>query len=203
MANKKTNEKESVKKTNSSKKTTTTKKKTSTSKKSNSSSTVKKTTTNNAKKTTTTKKPSTVKKATTTTKKPSTVKKTTTTTNENVKPKEVIKKDVLEKTYILEEQENENTILDQTKKIDIISDEDKNTYSTSLESSKFVKSKKKRSLLPIGIIIIILGLTALIISLIANRIIDREFISDTGIAVMILISIFVEIVGAFIIINES
>ena len=190
MANKKTNEKESVKKTNSSKKTTTTKKKTSTSKKSNSSSTVKKTTTNNAKKTTTTKKPSTV-------------KKTTTKTNENVKPKEVIKKDVLETTYILEEQENENTILDQTKKIDIISDEDKNTYSTSLESSKFVKSKKKRSLLPIGVIIIILGLTALIISLIANRIIDREFISDTGIAVMILISIFVEIVGAFIIINES
>ena len=74
---------------------------------------------------------------------------------------------------------------------------------TKLEDAKFVKDKKKKSLLPIGIIISILGLVALLISLVANRIIDREFLSDTSITIMLIISIIIEGFGAFIIINES
>jgi hypothetical protein len=48
-----------------------------------------------------------------------------------------------------------------------------------------------------------LGIIALIISLIANRIIDREYISDISIALMVAGSILIEAFGAFIIINET
>ena len=61
----------------------------------------------------------------------------------------------------------------------------------------------QKSLLPIGVIIAILGLIALIISLIANRIVDREYLSDTAITLMLVISIIIETFGAFIIISES
>ena len=54
-----------------------------------------------------------------------------------------------------------------------------------------------------GIIIVILGIVALIVALIANRIVDREFLSDSAITLMMVASIIIEGFGAFIIINET
>ena len=95
----------------------------------------------------------------------------------------------------------DNNISDQEKDEKIIVEEINNI--TKLEDAKFVKEKKKRSLLPIGVIISIRGLVALFISLVANRIVDREFLSDSSITIMLIISIIIEGFGAFIIINES
>ena len=52
-------------------------------------------------------------------------------------------------------------------------------------------------------LIYILGIIALFVSLIANRIVDREFLSDNAITFMMVCSIIIEGFGAFIIINEA
>lgn len=195
MANSKENNKKETKKTTSSKTTTNTKKKSTTTKKSNV-----------AKKApeakTTTKKETTKSSAKSPTKKTNTTKINNTAQIDKNKNEIITSIEPENKKNKVNEVET-NIILEQTRKIEKVSYEENSIYSTHVEPSKFIKLKKKKSLLPIGIIIIILGLGALIISLIANRIIDREFISDTGIAVMILISIVIEAIGAFIIVNES
>ena len=131
----------------------------------------------------------------------STTKKTTSTSNtrNNTKTKKKTTKtpdkklNVVIKNDVLETKPKKKN---NKKEVEIVS-----LNTAKIENAKF--KKKRKSLLPIGIIIVILGLAALIVSLIANRIIDREFISDTGIALMILISIIIEGFGAFIIVNES
>ena len=47
-----------------------------------------------------------------------------------------------------------------------------------VENAKFSSKKSDKKLLAVGVIISLLGIIALIITLIANRIVDREFISD-------------------------
>ena len=138
---------------------------------------------NISKKTTTTKK-NTTKKSSTTTKK-STVKKSTTkpTNRDTVKP--TTKKD------IDKQKEIENKIIENIENI------------TKIENAKFQKRKAKKNLIAVGVFVVILGLIALTISLIANRIVDREFLSDTTIAIMVMLSILIEVFGAFIIINEA
>ena len=131
----------------------------------------------------------------------STTKKTTSTSNtrNNTKTKKKATKttdkklNVVIKNDVIETKPKKKS---SKKEVEIVS-----LNTAKIENAKF--KKKRKSLLPIGIIIVILGLAALIVSLIANRIIDREFISDNGIALMILISIIIEGFGAFIIVNES
>lgn len=164
----------------------------------------------------------TSKKSTNNTQKKNTAKKTTSKSNTNKtssvkKPtnkksttKKVIKKEeeiVLEKKQefpdnFKEITNNNNIISKQEKDEKEIVEEINNVNSIKVEDSKFKKVKSK-ALLPVGIIIAILGLAALIVSLVANRIIDREFMSDTAITIMLVISIIIEAFGAFIIINES
>lgn len=162
----------------------------------------------------------TSKKSTNNTQKKNTAKKTTSKTNTNKtssvkKPtnkksttKKVIKKEeeiVLEKKQEFPDNFKEvdnNNISKQEKDEKEIVEEINNVNSIKVEDSKFKKVKSK-ALLPVGIIIAILGLAALIVSLVANRIIDREFMSDTAITIMLVISIIIEAFGAFIIINES
>lgn len=163
----------------------------------------------------------TSKKSTNNTQKKNTAKKTTSKSNTNKtssvkKPtnkksttKKVIKKEeeiVLEKKQEFpdnfKEVNNNNNISKQEKDEKEIVEEINNVNSIKVEDSKFKKVKSK-ALLPVGIIIAILGLAALIVSLVANRIIDREFMSDTAITIMLVISIIIEAFGAFIIINES
>ena len=142
-----------------------------------------------------------------TTKKSNNVKSTKKTETKKVPKKDTI---VEENIINLEEKAEfpdnyvdigNNSISEQEKDEKIIVEEINNI--TKLENAKYVKSKKKNSLLPIGVIIAILGLIALIISLIANRIVDREYLSDTAITLMLVISIIIETFGAFIIISES
>ncbi len=162
----------------------------------------------------------TSKKSTNNTQKKNTAKKTTSKSNTNKtssvkKPtnkksttKKVIKKEeeiVLEKKQEFPDNFKEvdnNNISKQEKDEKEIVEEINNVNSIKVEDSKFKKVKSK-ALLPVGIIIAILGLAALIVSLVANRIIDREFMSDTAITIMLVISIIIEAFGAFIIINES
>lgn len=162
----------------------------------------------------------TSKKSTNNTQKKNTAKKTTSKSNTNktssvTKPtnkksttKKVIKKEeeiVLEKKQEFPDNFKEvdnNNISKQEKDEKEIVEEINNVNSIKVEDSKFKKVKSK-ALLPVGIIIAILGLAALIVSLVANRIIDREFMSDTAITIMLVISIIIEAFGAFIIINES
>lgn len=162
----------------------------------------------------------TSKKSTNDTQKKNTAKKTTSKSNTNKtssvkKPtnkksttKKVIKKEeeiVLEKKQEFPDNFKEvdnNNISKQEKDEKEIVEEINNVNSIKVEDSKFKKVKSK-ALLPVGIIIAILGLAALIVSLVANRIIDREFMSDTAITIMLVISIIIEAFGAFIIINES
>lgn len=162
----------------------------------------------------------TSKKSTNNTQKKNTAKKTTSKSNTNKtssvkKPtnkksttKKVIKKEeeiVLEKKQEFPDNFKEvdnNNISKQEKDEKEIVEEINNVNSIKVEDSKFKKVKSK-ALLPVGIIIAILGLAALIVSLVANRIIDREFMSDTAISIMLVISIIIEAFGAFIIINES
>ena len=144
--------------------------------------------------------------------------KNTTKKNNNVKStkktetKKVPKKDtIIEENIINLEEKAEfpnnyvdidnNSISEQEKDEKIIVEEINNI--TKLENAKFIKNNKKRSLLPIGVVIAILGLVALFISLVANRIVDREFLSDNTITLMLIISIVIECFGAFIIIKES
>ena len=204
MANKK-NKDEETKKTSSKKNTT---------KSTNKSSTVK-----NASKAANTKKDTSskstvnkknVKKTSVGTKKTNN-KKSTVKTTKKIEDKKMPEDVIIEENVInLEEKiefpnnyvnTEDNNISDQEKDEKIIVEEINNI--TKLEDAKFVKEKKKRSLLPIGVIISILGLVALFISLVANRIVDREFLSDSSITIMLIISIIIEGFGAFIIINES
>lgn len=162
----------------------------------------------------------TSKKSTNNTQKKNTAKKTTSKSNtnktSNVKEptnkksttKKVIKKEeeiVLEKKQEFpdnfKEVDNNNISIQEKDEKEIV-EEINNVNSIKVEDSKFKKVKSK-ALLPVGIIIAILGLAALIVSLVANRIIDREFMSDTAITIMLVISIIIEAFGAFIIINES
>ena len=162
----------------------------------------------------------TSKKSTNNTQKKNTAKKTTSKSNTNKtssvkKPtnkksttKKVIKKEeeiVLEKKQEFpdnfKEVDNNNISIQEKDEKEIV-EEINNVNSIKVEDSKFKKVKSK-ALLPVGIIIAILRLAALIVSLVANRIIDREFMSDTAITIMLVISIIIEAFGAFIIINES
>ena len=74
---------------------------------------------------------------------------------------------------------------------------------SKLEDAKFTKTRKKNKLIILGIFLSFLGIIALILTLVANRLIDRKFISDTSILIMMIISIIIELFGAFIIINET
>ena len=190
----------------------TTKKKTTTK-----SSTAKKTTNNNSlnKKTTNKKNTNTKnikvndgKKIDNKTKTATTKKKAT----NKVESKKIPKKDIILEENIINLEEKiefpdnyvnieDNNISEQEKDEKIIVEEINNI--TKLENAKYIKSKRKSNLLPIGILIAILGLVALIISLVANRIVDREFLSDNNITLMLIISIMIECFGAFIIIRES
>ena len=190
----------------------TTKKKTTTK-----SSTAKKTTNNNSlnKKTTNKKNTNTKnikindgKKIDNKTKTATTKKKAT----KKVESKKIPKKDIILEENIINLEEKvefpdnyvnigDNNISEQEKDEKIIVEEINNI--TKLENAKYIKSKRKSNLLPIGILIAILGLVALIISLVANRIVDREFLSDNNITLMLIISIMIECFGAFIIIRES
>ncbi len=196
MANKKEEEVKVTKKKNTNSNGKTTKKNTSTK-----TQTSKKSTNNTQKKNTAKK---TASKSNTN--KTSSVKKPT---NKKSTTKKVIKKEeeiVLEKKQEFpdnfKEVDNNNNISKQEKDEKEIVEEINNVNSIKVEDSKFKKVKSK-ALLPVGIIIAILGLAALIVSLVANRIIDREFMSDTAITIMLVISIIIEAFGAFIIINES
>lgn len=195
MANKKEEEVKVIKKKNTNSNSKTTKKNTSTK-----TQTSKKSTNNTQKKNTAKK---TTSKSNTT--KTSNVKKPT---NKKSTTKKVIKEEeeiVLEKKQEFPDNFKEvdnNNISKQEKDEKEIVEEINNVNSIKVEDSKFKKAKSK-ALLPIGIIIAILGLAALIVSLVANRIIDREFMSDTAISIMLVISIIIEAFGAFIIINES
>lgn len=77
----------------------------------------------------------------------------------------------------------------------------KTKKTVKLEEAK-TKPKNKK-LLFIGFLICVLGIIALLLSIIANRIIDRNFLNDSSVLAMIIISIIIECFGAFIIISES
>lgn len=192
MANKKTNEEKNDEvKTTRTKKTTTTKtsttKKEPVKKKSTSTKKVGEVKTTGAKKTTT--KTSTAKKEP--------IKKKSITT------KSVKKDDKVKTTEATNDTTSNDNLFDTTKILKIEKKIDDEINSTVVEDAKFQKNTKRKSLLLVGIFMSLLGLIALIISLIANRIIDREFISDSTISIMIIISILIEIFGAYIIINEA
>ena len=142
-----------------------------------------------------------------TTKKSNNVKSTKKTETKKVPKKDTI---IEENIINLEEKAefpnnyvdiDNNSISEQEKDEKIIVEEINNI--TKLENAKYIKNNKKRSLLPIGVVIAILGLVALFISLVANRIVDREFLSDNTITLMLIVSIVIECFGAFIIIKES
>lgn len=164
-------------------------------KKSNSN-TAKKVSSNSTKKTSTKKTPTTKKNTTskTTTKKTST-KTVNKTTSQNKPAIKKVEKE-LEKTVIIEDIENKiNDIVEKK--------EEQNTVVAKLENAKYSIKKRNKHLLAVGVVISLLGIIALIITLIANRIVDKEFISDNAIIMMVIASILIEIFGAFIIINES
>ncbi len=112
-----------------------------------------------------------------------------------IQKKKIEKKDkLIETTYL-----NNGTIQNNTVPVKM----DEQNTTTKIEASKFTIVKKEKKLLFIGIFISILGLIALILSLLANRIIDKEFLSDSIIILMIFISLMIECLGTFIIINET
>lgn len=124
----------------------------------------------------TTKKNNSTKKATSTSTKNSNVKKVTTKETKVVKKIDDIKVNDVELANVLEKE----------------------------EVIKPIKTKKRnKKLLCLGIFIVILGIVALFVSLIANRIVDREFLNDNAITFMIISSIIIEGFGSFIIINEA
>jgi len=149
-----------------------------------------------SKKTNTTKKSTAKKTNNNGVKKTSTSKKTTTkSTPKKTTPKKVEKE--LEKTVIIEDIENKINDIVENKVI-----ESKQNIA-KLENAKYTIRKRNKQLLAIGVLISLLGIIALIITLIANRIVDKQFISDNAIVMMVIASILIEIFGAFIIINES
>ena len=66
-----------------------------------------------------------------------------------------------------------------------------------------IEKKVNKKLLGIGIFISLLGIICLVLTIIANRTIDRNYINDVSIIVMSIVSIIIEICGASIIIVES
>ena len=183
--------KTSTTKTSSNKKSTTNK---NTTTKTNS---TKKTTQNsNTKKSTTTK---TIPKKTTT---KSTTKKTTAPKKNTTKK---VNKD-LEKTIVIKDIENKISNIVENKNVEVkeqVIKDIKIENVAKLENAKYEIKKRNKQLLAVGVIISLLGIVALIITLIANRMVDKQFISDNAIMVMVVASILIEIFGAFIIINES
>ena len=154
----------------------------------------------------------TVKKSTTN---KSNTKKSTSKGNTTVtKPRtKTIKKDVdkvIEKDIAADEikiEKKEENIKDKIVEQDNIEkeiiEEVTNINSAKIENAKFTIRKKNKLAISIGVFVSLLGIIALIITLIANRIIDREFISDTEIIFMVIISIVIEIMGAAIIVKET
>ena len=112
----------------------------------------------------------------------------------------------LEKTIIIENIENEiDKIVENKNNIKIkeqVIEQINDKKIAKVEDAKFSKKKNDKKLLAVGVIISLLGIIALIITLVANRIVDKEFISDTSISLMAIASILIECFGAFIIINE-
>lgn len=165
--------------------------------------------TSNAKKTNTTKKTSTVK---TNSKKVSTSKNTSKkNTTTKAKKTTQVKKDAvvedvkvknIELAKVLDKDVNNSKDFDNNINKQEIIEEINNSNTTKMEDAKFPKKKDKK-MLAIGIFIVTLGIIALFISLVANRIIDREFLSDNAITLMMVASIIIESFGAFVIINES
>lgn len=196
MANKKqvdTN-KEVLEKKKPTKKTTTTKKSTTSTTKKTNSNTVKKTTSNKSNSKTINKTIGTKKTTTKSVPKKNTQKKTVT-------------KDIRTKTTvdIKKNEEKEEVVVKDVELAKVnekIELEDNNKDILKLEDAKYPKKKDKK-LLAVGIFVILLGIIALFISLVANRIVDREFLSDNAITLMMVASIIIEGFGAFIIINES
>lgn len=149
-----------------------------------------------SKKTNTTKKSTAKKTNNNGVKKTSTSKKTTTKSTPKKTTIKKVEKE-LEKTVIIEDIENKINDIVENKVI-----ESKQNIA-KLENAKYTIRKRNKQLLAIGVLISLLGIIALIITLIANRIVDKQFISDNAIVMMVIASILIEIFGAFIIINES
>lgn len=122
--------------------------------------------------------------------KKTTAKKTTGTKKTEPAKKTTTKKTVPKKTVAIEEAK-------------ITKVETPNEKVASLEDAKFPVIKKDKILLIVGVFMSLLGIVALILSLIANRIIDREYLSDFVVALMIFGSLLIETFGAFILINET
>ena len=125
-----------------------------------------------------------------------------TTKNDNVKNLETKETIILENT-----KEEINNNLESNKEINIentnkeVKVEKVNV--SKIEDAKFSKKKRNNKLLLVGLFLSVLGIIALILSIIANRLIDRQFLSDSSVLIMIIISIIIELFGAFIIINET
>lgn len=173
--------KSTSKKSTQPKKASTTSKNTTTKKTTNKKSTVSKN--NSVKKTTTTKKTN-VKKS---------VPKKTTTVNKPKTEKEVVVKEVKVQTPVIEEVVVNNDESNKKENVNV----------AKVEDAKFTLKKVNKLAIGIGVFISFLGIVALIIALVANRIVDREFISDSQIMIMVVISIIIQIMGASIIIKES
>ena len=164
---------------------------------------------NETKKTSTSK--TSTKKTTKSTKSNSSNKRTTkssprknVSTKKKTTPK--ITNEELEKTVIIENIQNKIKDIVKAKEAEVVEDikeEDKIENVAKLENAKYPIQKGSKNLLAIGVVISLLGIIALIITLVANRIVDKEFISDNAITMMVIASILIEIFGAFIIINES
>lgn len=144
-------------------------------------------------------------------KKSTSVKTTKKDTNKKVDPKNEVKDITLVNVFKDEKEielvnnlvdNDDNNISEQEKIEKDIIEEINNVNTAKIEDSKFSK-KKNKNLLAIGIFIVLLGVVALIVALIANRIVDREFLSDSTVTLMMTASIIIEGFGAFIIINES
>jgi len=130
-------------------------------------------------------------------------KKTTTkkSTNKKMPVKEIKKSN--NKTEKSVEKKVSNVISKQEIVEKEIIEEIKNIKVAKLEDAKYSTKKRDKSLLVIGVFISLLGIIALILTLIANRIVDREFINDFAIALMVAASIIIEGFGSFIIISEA
>ena len=138
-----------------------------------------------------------VKKTTNTVKKSSNTAKKTNTKKKDIK----VEEKVLKTKPVVEEVKIEK--VEQKKEEKVTLEEVSNVNGAKIENAKFTVRKSNKLAISIGVFISFLGIVALIISLIANRIIDREFINDTEILVMVIVSIIIEIMGAAIIVKES
>lgn len=154
----------------------------------------------------TTPKKTITKKSTSSTVKKTTPKKSTPATKTDVKEgvetkvKDVTLIDVFKGENNVEQ--INNLVVEEKNEITKRESEKENVSIAKIEEARFTKKKDKK-LLAIGIFIVLLGIIALIIALIANRIVDREFLSDSTVTLMMTASIIIEGFGAFIIINEA